>query len=530
MLEIVSTHDLKMGMFVAELDRPWLGTPFALQGFLITNDRQLNALQEYCSFVSIDRSKSTYKEFAPAIVPRSRLAGPTTAKVPAQAEAQAPAVLAVLRRILTRGEQGPTCADENAPVRPPAIATARCESLSMRYAPNASVARAAVRPGDAAEETQPRAVVPICDLPRGSMQHVGLRNPGVGRRTGTATPSSELIGVLTRADRPRGALSGNVIYEDTSSVEDELLAVDEAFERTQELVRDMTTGLARNRDPEVHRITDALNGLLQSIVRNPDALVWLSRLKRTDDYSYDHALDVSLHMMAFGRHLGLPMDTLNILGTAGLLQDVGKATVPVGLLAKTDALTPAERVVLRRHVEFSGQILAGQPGFPPEALEIVMRHHERADGSGYPARLSGAQIGVFGEMAGLVDSYCAMTYDRPYRPALDNQRVLQRFYAARGKTFSEALIIEFIQCVGLFPVGTLVELNSGEVAVVIAQNRVRRLQPRVLILLDRDKAPIPDPNTLDLTTEPMLDAETPYRIKHALPVGSYGIDSREFYL
>jgi HD-GYP domain-containing protein (c-di-GMP phosphodiesterase class II) len=259
-------------------------------------------------------------------------------------------------------------------------------------------------------------------------------------------------------------------------------------------------------------------------------MVWLSKLKRTDHYSYDHALDVSIHLMAFGRHLGFPPDQLKLLGVAGLLQDVGKASIPDGLLQKAEALTAGERAVLRRHVEFSTQILATQAGMPREVVQIAARHHERYDGSGYPRRLTGSEIGLSAEMAGLVDTYCAMSYDRPYRRGLDSERVLRKLYASRGRRFAEPLVIEFIQCIGLYPVGTLVELRSGEVAMVVEQNRVRRLKPRVIVILDKAKRPIGSPLSLDLKDEPLAEDGTPYQIRHALGPNSYGIEPREFYL
>lgn len=319
-------------------------------------------------------------------------------------------------------------------------------------------------------------------------------------------------------------------YVDRSTVEEEMLASSGLFAETQNLLHDVSLELAKDKLPQPERIREAVDGMVQSVVRNPDALIWLSKLKRSDNYSYDHALDVSVHLMAFGRHLGFPLDQLNMLGVAGLLQDVGKARVPLGLLQQSNPLTSAERAVLRRHVEYSTQILSAEPAISPDVLRIVARHHERYDGSGYPQRLAGKDIGLFAEMSGLVDTYCAMSYDRPYRRGLDNQKVLHKLYGSRGKRFSEPLIIEFIQCIGLYPVGTLVEMRGGEVAVVVEQNRVRRLKPRVLVLLDKHKKAPASPIMLGLQDDPLADDGTAYRIRCALPPGAYGIEPREFYL
>lgn len=166
----------------------------------------------------------------------------------------------------------------------------------------------------------------------------------------------------------------------------------------------------------------------------------------------------------------------------------------------------------------------------PGLVDIVSRHHERLDGSGYPAGLSNGAIGLRAEMAGLVDTFCAMTSKRAYDEPLSTQRALEALIRQRDIKFSANVVDGFIQCIGLYPAGTLVELNSGEIAVVIAQNRVRRMQPRVLVLLCADKTPNHHPPTLDLLYSPLTPAGEPYRILRALPTGAHGIDPSEFYL
>jgi HD-GYP domain-containing protein (c-di-GMP phosphodiesterase class II) len=358
--------------------------------------------------------------------------------------------------------------------------------------------------------------------------------PGVSQRSsaagGPALPRNKELEAIVGGRTRRRRIAVDTVYWDRTEVEHELLSSHDAFSRTQDLIRDLASEMAKERLPEVERIRDAVTNLVESIVRNPDALMWLAKLKRTDNYTYDHALDVSVHLMAFGRHLGLPLEQLHTVGVAGLMQDIGKINLPLELLKKADSLTLAERAVMKRHVELSGRILAEQPDIPQDVLEIVARHHERFDGGGYPRRLAGDDIGLYAQMSGLVDTYCAMSSDRPYRAAIEHQRVLERLYARRGRNFSESLVIEFVQCIGIYPVGTLVELNTGEVAVVIAQNRVRRLKPRVLVLLAPDKSLNPSPVSLDLIYEPPSADGSSYRILRALQRGAYGLDPREFYL
>ena len=163
-------------------------------------------------------------------------------------------------------------------------------------------------------------------------------------------------------------------------------------------------------------------------------------------------------------------------------------------------------------------------------LGIIAAHHERFDGTGYPRGLAGMRIPLSAEIAGIVDTYCAMTRDRVYRDAVSSQRAMETLNQLRGTQFRDALVDQLLQCIGLYPIGTLVELNTGEVGVVVQQNQVRRLQPRVLVLLAPDKTIDRFPRTLDLIMQPLAHSGEPYRIVQALPPNAHGIDPADFFL
>jgi len=270
--------------------------------------------------------------------------------------------------------------------------------------------------------------------------------------------------------------------------------------------------------------------MARSVERNPEAMIWLARLRSSDQYSYDHALDVSVHLMVFARFLGLSSKIIEQVGIAGLMQDIGKIDIPAEILNKPGNLTDEEYTLIQSHVASSLEMLLGQATFPNHVLEIVASHHERADGSGYPRRLKGERISFHGELAGLVDTYCAMTRDRAYGTAISSQKALEALIRTRGSKFRDPIVDQFIQCIGLYPIGSLVELNTGEVGVIIQQNQVRRLKPRLMILLGPDKSVERNPITLDLMMDPATPTGQPYRILHALPANAYGIDPGEFYL
>jgi HD-GYP domain-containing protein (c-di-GMP phosphodiesterase class II) len=235
-------------------------------------------------------------------------------------------------------------------------------------------------------------------------------------------------------------------------------------------------------------------------------------------------------MITFGRFLQLPREQLELLGMLGLLQDVGKVRVPAGLLEKKESLSEAEFEICKAHVQHSVAILKETSGLPDELPKLAALHHERFDGSGYPKGLKGSQLGLFGSIAGLVDCFDAMTHPRPYGDAMPPSNALSQFYKWRGTLFDGPLVEQFIQCIGIFPVGSIVELNSGEIGIVIAQNQVRRLLPRVMVVLDAKGNPLIPQLILDLVKEPKVDPETPYRIKRTLEKDSVAIDPSEFFL
>jgi HD-GYP domain-containing protein (c-di-GMP phosphodiesterase class II) len=320
------------------------------------------------------------------------------------------------------------------------------------------------------------------------------------------------------------------IAENKVVLEADLLEAKEVHLKSREMIRDVVEDLRRDRPIDIEKVNEVIDEMVDSVGNNPDALLWLTKLKSRDTYAYDHGIDVAVYMLAFGRHLGYPKDKLRVLGLSGLMQDIGKLRVNEQILAKSGKLSEEEFEEVKVHVHHSVDILRQTNDIPREVLMVVAQHHERLDGSGYPRRLKGDQIYSFAAMAGIVDSFEALVSQRPYAEAISTHQALQQLNRWKGTSFHEALTEQFIQCIGIFPVGSLVELNTGDVAVVIGQNKVRRLKPKVMLLLDPDKQAYQYPSTLDLINDPMSSDKTPYQIKRDLPTGAYGIDPQEFYL
>ncbi|WP_417791118.1 HD-GYP domain-containing protein [Stutzerimonas xanthomarina] len=261
---------------------------------------------------------------------------------------------------------------------------------------------------------------------------------------------------------------------------------------------------------------------LESMLRNESAMLWLTRLKTQDLYTSLHCLSVSILAMGFGTHLGLADDKIELLGIAGLLHDVGKMKIDPAILNKPGRLTEEEFQHIKLHPTFGFQALCSQEDIPAAAVHAAHGHHERLDGKGYPQGLDQYQIPFATRVITIVDAFDAITSHRAY----DNARPIQTAYdvlrSSAGQQFDEALVHEFIRWLGVFPVGTLVELHTGEVGLVLEKHAQLHLRPKVVVLRDANKMPC-EPRYLDLS-QLTVDADgTPYRISSGIPDGSHGL-------
>lgn len=397
----IDVDQLRVGMFVSELDRPWLGTPFLLQGFKITSEEEIDQLKALCRHVTIDLVQST-----------------------------------------------------------------------------------------------------VAPLP--------LRKPKP-RATEQRSRQRLLEGRPTTR------------YEDNVSLAEELPAAKRALKG----LTDSVVGLFRSKGEEyavpVQQIRKSVKPVVDSICRNPDATIWLARLKARDQYTYQHSVACSIWSVALGRQLGLQHDDLTALGTGGLLFDIGKLRVDAQLLEKPDALDHAEVAEARRHVEF-GEAMLQRQEVEDDIMDMVLHHHERFDGSGYPKGLVGDAIPLFGRIAGLVDTFDAMISDRSYRLGLSTAVAMRELNQLRDSKFQAELVDELIQAIGIYPAGTLVELSTGEVAVVIAEGRTRRLRPTVLVLLDGDKQPVQSARSINMLLETTDARGVALEIRNSLAPNAFGIE------
>jgi len=343
-------------------------------------------------------------------------------------------------------------------------------------------------------------------------------------------PEKEDAAEVARASAEEIAkVRGTTVYKEAASVEVELPRAQTAYAKTTAVVAELSRAVEIGNAIDSSRSKEAAAQITDSVVRNPDAMALLIKLQEKSGATLSRAAEVSVMMTIFGRFLQLPQDRLEILGMLGLLQDVGKLKLPTEL-ATNGPVNAAEVELYRTHVDHSVEILGNTPGLPPELPGLASLHHERFDGSGYPRGLRGGGIALFGLIAGIVDTFDTLTAPPPFGENLSPSHALNIIYKGRGKQFHPALVEQFIQCVGVFPVGCVVELNSGEVAVVIAQNLVRRLQPRIMVVKDAHGNPLIPYKMLDLMKEPKVKPGEPYRIQRTLEYDTVKINPRELFL
>jgi HD-GYP domain-containing protein (c-di-GMP phosphodiesterase class II) len=422
MIVRIDTQQLRIGMYVCELDRPWRETPFLFQGFEIRTEEELKTLRQYCRTVGIIATET---------------GGPTPAA-----------------RAADRPEPFKSTADA-APARVPFV----------------SVEQAMLKLNN----------------------HPGARS----------------------------------VYEDQTTLEEEIQNVKDSYTSACGLMQELMWEAKFGRGLDVPGARQIVGRMVQSALRNPDALVCFTQLRKKDEYSAMHGLRVSILSLVFGRQLGLGPADLEMLGLGALLLDVGKMKIPSDILNKPASLTGDELALVRQHVPWGVEILEKTGQVPATALEVVRYHHERYDGSGYADRLKGDAIGTFGMIAGIIDYYDAVTSDRVHRAGISAHAALKKMYEGRGTLFHPGLTEKFIQCLGIYPIGSVVELNTGEIGVVAAHNRAHRLKPRVVLVRRADKTPYPEMPVVSLVNRKNPDGGA-CDIERVLEPADCGVDPARY--
>ncbi|MCX7068840.1 MAG: HD-GYP domain-containing protein [Methylococcales bacterium] len=364
------TVDVEIGMFVSTLDRPWVGTPFLFQSFLIKSEKQIQQLQKYCRTVDIDEEKSN-----------------------------------------------------------PALAN--------------------------------KFFIYKC-------------------RTVGAKPVEESFVPSTQ---PRQAPAKFSLRPEDKEIEQNLNVARQVYESTTTSLHSVLNDFRLNKEINPVELKTCVHGVIDGVVHNPSALALFSNLKSRQQDTVRHSLNVCILSLLFGRHLGLNEKQLSDLGYAALLHDVGEIKVSQEILDKHNrGLTPEEKKEMEKHSQYGAEILLSTPDIPGVAIEVARSHHERVNGKGYPKGLKDTEINYFARLVSIVDVYEIVTNHPGAKVHVSCSDALKSIYMMRGSFFDRELVEEFIKCLGIYPVGSVVELNNGEIAIVISTKPGRHLLPTIMVV------------------------------------------------
>ncbi|RYY73403.1 MAG: HD-GYP domain-containing protein [Gammaproteobacteria bacterium] len=292
---------------------------------------------------------------------------------------------------------------------------------------------------------------------------------------------------------------------------------------TRTLLDDIRLGGVINTDQAKSTVKECVH----SILRNADALLWMSKIRSQDEYTAEHCLNVCILAIAFGRHLGMSEADLEKLGLCGLLHDVGKMRVQPEVLHKPSALNEKELNAMRAHTVHGRNLLMASPGIPNSTIDVAYSHHEKVDGTGYPRGLKSAGISELAKIIAIVDAYDAMTADRCYSPSIPSTEALKIIFKDRNTHFDDRLALEFIKSVGLYPPGTSVELVNGLIGIVFETNVKYRHLPKIIIVKNQDTS-LGKTVVVDLAEVEKKKMDKSFLIKRALKEGDFGVYLRDY--
>lgn len=316
-------------------------------------------------------------------------------------------------------------------------------------------------------------------------------------------------------------------FREKVDIHDELPHAKKMMETAKGQIDEVLNEIQGGADFDFEATRTAIKGCVNSILNNANALLWLTKIKKMDSYTSEHSLRVGLLSIAFGRFLGLKNYQLEILGLCGMLHDVGKVKVPPEILNKPGRLTAEEYEIMKTHAEKGKEVLDGMEGVEQIIKDTAHFHHERIDGKGYPEQINAEFLHRYIRMVSIVDVYDAITSSRPYKEGASAFDAMKILFAERSRHFDAELVEAFIQMIGVYPPGTLVEMTNGEVGIVVSTSASSRLRPKVEMVLEADhkrRAPI----IVDLLDNAVDRQGEPYVIKTGLSNGTYGVDVKDY--
>ncbi|MEH6529339.1 MAG: HD domain-containing phosphohydrolase [Porticoccus sp.] len=421
----VPANEVKIGMFVAELDRSWLGTPFLTQGFSVTSLTELKKLRELCTHVFVEKQG---RSWAGKKDPFARDADRLNTTNPFQRESL---------------ETGIFSQQSN-------------EKQSLAFT-------------------------------------IGERQP----------------------------------HEFTASIFEEHQSARKIYSESRKMMASLLKQARVENQIDIQLAKKLVTGFVQSILRHPDALLWMTRIKEPKQYLLEHCLHTSIHAVNFGRVLRLNENDMMRLGLHGLLADLGMIKIPLDILYKKEALTDEESAVMKKHPLLGRDLLMKSKDGGRYAGDAVVNHHERFDSKGYPRGLSAKTLPQTSRIISIIDAYDAMVSPRVYAEGKSPLQALQQIYRNRGKQFDGDFALEFIHAMGPYPPGTIVELKNGCVGIVLMSDPKYRQLPQLSVVLNGEKQP-QKPGFVDLLALERVGEAQELLIHKVLKQGDYGVDIKNY--
>jgi HD-GYP domain-containing protein (c-di-GMP phosphodiesterase class II) len=387
----VSAHDLTIGMYVCELDRDWLETPFMFQGFELKSPADIEEVKKHCKFVYIDLLRT------------------------------------------------------------------RVEHVHLDAPPT----------------------------------HFNDRKPG------------------------------------NTSFRQEIQTAESETQKTSSLVKSLIDDIRFGSSIDIQIAKEAVSGCVASILRNPEAMLFMTQMREKSDLISQHAMNTCVYAVIVGRQMGYNAQQLEDIGTCGLLHDLGKVSVPDALLNKPDKLTPEEMAQVRLHARYGRDILMSARSVYAGAVDVAYAHHENLDGSGYPRGLRADELNLNTRIVAVVEKYDAIVTARPYRAAhnhLDALGILSTMVKRNLLDFE--VVNHFVAYLGIYPPGSIVELTTGEKAIILETNRSQRLRPKILVVRDPDNNPVA--RFVDMSVKQLDEQNRPFKIKTVHRPESFGINIRDY--
>ena len=312
------------------------------------------------------------------------------------------------------------------------------------------------------------------------------------------------------------------------SLSEEMSRAKGAFSEATRIIRNLMDDIRLGHQIEIATTKPTVEKIAASVMRNSNAMMTMRRLKSLDDYTFLHSVSVCAMLVSFAKVAQLEMNSIHDLALGALLHDVGKMRVASAVLNKPARLNSEEYMHMKSHVVLGSDLIRQLPGIPALAMEPIELHHERYDGGGYPKGLKGDEISTAGRMAAIVDVYDAITSDRVYRKGMSPAAAVQKLFEWSKCHFDPAMMQLFLKSVGIYPIGSLVRLESGRLGVVIEQSATHLLTPVVRVMYDGKRQHYLAPEIVDLS-RPVGSGGGDQIVGYELPE-KFGIDITRFLM